>query len=48
MVPVKVGIETPALVELLSGPKPGDSVILTGGYGLTDKAKIRVQGEAKQ
>jgi len=46
--PVKVGIETPSLVELLSGPKPGDSVILTGGYGLTDKAKIRVQGEPKQ
>ncbi len=47
-VPVKVGIETPSLVELLSGPKLGDSVILTGGYGLTDKAKIRVQGEPKQ
>lgn len=48
VIPVKVGIETPSLVELLSGPKPGDSVILTGGYGLTDKAKIRVQGESKQ
>jgi RND family efflux transporter MFP subunit len=47
-IPVKVGIETPSLVELLSGPKPGDSVILTGGYGLTDKAKVRVQGESKQ
>ena len=46
-IPVKVGIETPSLVELLFGPKPGDSVILTGGYGLTDKAKIRVQGEPK-
>lgn len=47
-IPVKVGIETPTLVELLSGPKPGDSVILTGGYGLTDKAKVRIQGESKQ
>ena len=47
-IPVKVGIETPALVELLSGPKPGDSIILNGGYGLTDKAKIRIQGESKQ
>jgi RND family efflux transporter MFP subunit len=46
--PVKVGIETPSLVEILSGPKPGDAVILNGGYGLTDKAKIRVQGEPKQ
>jgi RND family efflux transporter MFP subunit len=47
-IPVKVGIETPSLVELLSGPKLGDTVILTGGYGLTDKAKIRIQGESKQ
>lgn len=46
--PVKIGIETPSLVELLSGPKSGDSVILNGGYGLTDKAKVKVQGEAKQ
>jgi len=46
-IPVRIGIETPSLVELLFGPKPGDSVILTGGYGLTDKAKIRVQGEPK-
>jgi RND family efflux transporter MFP subunit len=47
-IPVKVGIETPSLVELLSGPKPGDSIILNGGYGLTDKAKVRIQGESKQ
>ena len=47
-VPVKVGIETPSQVELLSGVKPGDSVILNGGYGLADKAKVRVQGESKQ
>jgi RND family efflux transporter MFP subunit len=46
-VPVQLGIETPELVEILSGVKPGDSVILTGGYGLAEKAKVRVQGEAK-
>ena len=42
-VPVKLGIETPDSVELLSGVKEGDNVILTGGYGLGDKAKIKVK-----
>jgi RND family efflux transporter MFP subunit len=42
-VPVKLGIETPDRVELLSGVKEGDNVILTGGYGLGDKAKIKVK-----
>ena len=46
-VAVQIGIETPSQVELLSGAKPGDTVVLTGGYGLADKAKVRVQGEAK-
>lgn len=46
-VAVQVGIETPTQVELLSGVKSGDSIILNGGYGLGEKAKIRVQGEAK-
>ncbi|MGD0842639.1 MAG: efflux RND transporter periplasmic adaptor subunit [Candidatus Acidiferrales bacterium] len=43
-VPVKLGIETPNLDELLSGPAEGDSVILTGGYGLADNAKVNVKG----
>jgi len=43
-VPVKVGIETPGMVELLSGVSEGDQVILTGGYGLPDKAKVTVKG----
>ncbi len=42
-VPVKLGIENPDKVELLSGVKEGDTVILAGGYGLGDKAKIKVQ-----
>lgn len=41
--PVKLGIEAPDRDELLSGVKEGDSVILTGGYGLEDKTKIAVQ-----
>jgi membrane fusion protein, multidrug efflux system len=42
-VQVTLGIETPDRVELLSGVDEGDSVILTGGYGLGDKAKIKVK-----
>lgn len=41
-VPVKLGIQNKDLVELQDGVKPGDTVILTGGYGLGDKAKIQV------
>ncbi len=42
-VPVKVGIETPDRIELLSGVKEGDTVILSGGYGLGDHAKVKVK-----
>jgi RND family efflux transporter MFP subunit len=42
-VPVKTGIETRELVELLSGVKEGDTVIRTGGYGLADKARVQVK-----
>ena len=42
-VPVKLGIENADMVELLSGVKEGETVILAGGYGLGDHAKIRVQ-----
>ena len=42
-VPVKLGIETKSQVELLSGVQAGDTVILTGGYGLKDHAKVKVR-----
>lgn len=42
-VPVELGIETKELVELRSGVKEGDTVILTGGYGLGDKARIQTK-----
>jgi membrane fusion protein, multidrug efflux system len=42
-IPVKLGIENSDQVELLSGVKEGDTVILAGGYGLGDKARIKVQ-----
>jgi RND family efflux transporter MFP subunit len=40
---VELGIETKDRVELLSGVHEGDTVILTGGYGLGDKAKIQAR-----
>jgi len=44
-VPVKLGIETKDRVELADagGAKEGDSIILSGGYGLGDKAKVQAQ-----
>ncbi len=42
-VPVKLGIETQDRVELLSGVKEGDTVILSGGYGLESGAPVKVR-----
>jgi membrane fusion protein (multidrug efflux system) len=43
IMPVTLGIETPDKVELLSGPSEGDTIILDGGYGLPDGAKLKVK-----
>jgi RND family efflux transporter MFP subunit len=45
-VQVKEGIQTPDTVEIISGVNEGDKIILTGGYGLEDKAKVKVQDAA--
>jgi multidrug efflux pump subunit AcrA (membrane-fusion protein) len=42
-VPVRLGLETSQQVELLSGVEAGDTVILAGGYGLGERAKVRVK-----
>lgn len=42
-VAVQLGIQTRDQAEILSGVQEGDKVILTGGYGLPDKAKVRVK-----
>lgn len=49
-VAVKLGIETTDRAELAEadGLKEGDSIILTGGYGLGDKAKVQVQPSSRQ
>jgi multidrug efflux pump subunit AcrA (membrane-fusion protein) len=40
---VKLGIQTKARVEILSGVNEGDTVILTGGYGLPDQADVQIK-----
>jgi RND family efflux transporter MFP subunit len=45
---IKLGIETPDRAEVLSGVNEGDTIILAGGYGLTDKAKVVVGTPATQ
>jgi membrane fusion protein (multidrug efflux system) len=42
-VAVTLGLETQDRVELLSGVDEGETVILTGGYGLPEHAKIKVK-----
>lgn len=42
-VDVKLGIDTKDRVEILSGVKEGETVILDGGYGLGETTKIKVK-----
>ena len=42
-VPVEVGVETKDKAEIKSGVNEGDTVIVTGGYGLPEKSKVRVK-----
>lgn len=39
--PVEVGVQTKDQAQLTSGVSEGDTVILTGGYGLPEKARVR-------
>jgi HlyD family secretion protein len=40
---VEVGVREPDKVQILSGATPGQQVILVGGLGLEDGAKVRVE-----
>ncbi len=40
---VKLGIQTKDRVEILSGVNEGDTVILSGGYGLPDQADVQIK-----
>jgi len=42
-VPVQLGLEAQGRTELLSGVKAGETVILSGGYGLGNRAKVKVK-----
>lgn len=42
-VPVQVGIQTKDKAEIVSGVNEGDTVIVSGGYGLPEKAKVHVK-----
>ena len=40
---VQVGIRNKEDVQIVSGIKEGDSVIVSGGYGIPDKTKIKIE-----
>lgn len=42
-VTVTLGVQTSDSAEVLTGLHEGDTVIVTGGYGLPEKAKVRVK-----
>ena len=42
---VELGLETNEFDEVLSGLQEGATVVLSGGYGLPDEAKVSVQGQ---
>ena len=42
-VAVQVGVQAKDRAEILSGVQEGDVVIVSGGYGLPEKAKVRVK-----
>jgi HlyD family secretion protein len=39
---VEIGIREPEKVQILSGVKPGETVVVSGGVGLQDGAKVKV------
>jgi RND family efflux transporter MFP subunit len=39
---VEVGVREPEKVQILSGVSPGEQVVVAGGVGLQDKAKVRI------
>jgi RND family efflux transporter MFP subunit len=42
-VSVTLGLESSQRVEILSGLREGETIVLTGGYGLADHAPVKVQ-----
>ena len=42
-IPVKVGVQSGDKAEILEGLQEGETVVVTGGYGLPEKSKVRVK-----
>jgi len=42
---VKLGLQNSTKVEILSGLQPGELVVVAGNFGLTDGAKVRIEGD---
>ena len=42
-VPVQLGVQTKDKAEIVSGVQEGDTVIVTGGYGLPEKSKVHIK-----
>jgi len=40
---VRVGVQTAEKAEILEGVQEGDTVVVTGGYGLPEKSKVHVK-----
>jgi HlyD family secretion protein len=40
---VEVGVREPDKVQIVSGVKAGEQVVISGGVGLEDKAKVRIE-----
>ncbi len=39
---IEIGVRTPEKVQILSGVKPGEKVVVSGGVGLQDGAKVKL------
>jgi len=42
-IPVQLGVQTKDQVEIVSGVQEGDTLILSGGYGLPEKSRVHVK-----
>ena len=40
---VEIGVREPDKVQIVNGVKPGEQVVTSGGVGLEDKAKVRIE-----
>lgn len=45
---VQFGIQGPSDTQIVSGVTAGESIITSGGYGLPDKTKIKIEAPAKE